>query len=298
MDISVVIPAYTAGRVINDLFLRIKAELSGKYSFEVLFIFDKGTEDTQKILESLEQNYPDLIRCFYLSENYGQHKAIQFGFSMAEGNYIITMDEDLQHDPADITRLILKQKQENYDIVYGKFNNLQHKGIRNSMSTMSRKILKLLIPKLFENYSPYRLIRHDVAVSVSTIVYPYTFIDDYLSRITNHITYEGIDHYKRSEGKSAYNAGKLIINGIYILLAYTCLVSWLLTCSLILLAACLTFFLIHLSQSNFLNGRSGNNTIIIITFVGAGILFFLSLLGSHINHLNVIKNSKPVKYYT
>lgn len=298
MDLSIIIPAYTSGRVISDLFLRIKDELSGKYSFEVLFIFDKGTEDTQKILESLEHDYPDLIRCFYLSENYGQHRAIQFGFGMAEGNYIITMDEDLQHDPADITRLIFKQKQENYDIVYGKFNNLQHAGIRNSASTILRKILKILLPVLFDNYSPYRLIKHDVAVKVANMVSSYVFIDDYLSRVSNHITFESIDHYKRPEGKSAYTAGKLIKHVICIILAYSGLISWLLVCSLILLAACLAFFLIHLSQSGFLNAWNSDNTLIIKTISAGTILIFLSLLGSLINHLNFIKNSKPVKYYT
>lgn len=118
MDFSVVVPSYNGGQTIINLFQKIRDELSGKYSFEVLFIFDNGKDKTWRIIEELGNDYPDIVKSYHLAKNYGQHRAIQFGFSKAKGDFVVTIDEDLQHDPADIIRLMEKQKEANYDIVY------------------------------------------------------------------------------------------------------------------------------------------------------------------------------------
>jgi undecaprenyl-phosphate 4-deoxy-4-formamido-L-arabinose transferase len=295
LDISVVIPAYNGGKTIIDLFLKIRDELSGKYSFEVLFIFDNGMNNTWEIIERLKNDYPDLIKAFHLAKNYGQHRAIQFGLCKTTGNFVVTMDEDLQHDPVDIIRLIEKQKEGNYDIVYGKFNNLQHKGIRNIISTALRKTLKHFIPTLYDNYSPYRLIKQEVALRTSTMICPYTFIDDFLSRVTKNIAYQNINHYKRLDGGSSYTLAKLIKHGIYILLAYSRLISWLLVSSIVFILAGLLTFLIKIISPEFVNYWFINNISIIATFGIGGILIFLSLIGSFINHHNTMINTRPVK---
>jgi polyisoprenyl-phosphate glycosyltransferase len=295
LDISVVVPAYNGGNAIIDLFLKIRDELSGKYSFEVLFIFDNGKHKTWEILKELKNNYPHLIKTFHLAKNYGQHRAIQFGLGLAVGDYVVTIDEDLQHDPADIIRLIAKQHLGNYDIVYGKFNNLQHKGIRNRISIGLRKSLKHFIPTLYENYSPYRLIKQEVASRTSIMVCPYTFIDDFLSRVTKNIAFESINHYKRKDGESSYTFLKLIKHGIYILLAYSRLISWLLVFSIIFILAGLFMFLLKKVSPEDISNWFINNLSIISTLGVGGILIFLSLIGSFINHQNTIINTRPVK---
>jgi undecaprenyl-phosphate 4-deoxy-4-formamido-L-arabinose transferase len=295
VDISVIIPAFNGGNIVKDLFFKIKKVLSGRYTFEVLFVFDNGKEETWKIIKGLKKDYPDLIKAYHLAKNYGQHRAIQFGMGEALGKFVITLDEDLQHEPADILRLIAKQKENDYDIVYGWFSDPQHIGIRNSVSFLLRKILKHFIPTLYDNYSPYRLIKRDVAIRTSTMVCPYTFIDDFLSRITQNIAFEDIKHHKRKEGKSSYTLMKFFKHGIYILLAYSKLIPLLIAVSILFIVTGSAIFMLSVIAPEHINFGLFSNRFIIGTISIGIILIFFSLIGSFINHSNTIINTRPIK---
>lgn len=295
MDVSVIVPSFNGGNIIEDLFFKINEVLSGRYTFEVLFIFDYGKEDTWRIIKGLQNDYPELIKSYHLANNYGQHRAIQFGMGESQGKFIITLDEDLQHEPADILKLIAKQKEHDYDIVYGRFRNPQHKGIRNWMSLLLRKILKHFIPTLYDNYSPYRLIKKDVAIRTATMVCPYTFIDDFLSRITQNIAFEDINHYKRMEGKSSYTFLKFFKHGIYILLAYSKLIPLLIAISILFIATGSAIFMFSVIAPDHINSGLFSNRFIIGTISIGIILIFFSLIGSFINHKNTIINTRPIK---
>ena len=295
MDLSIIIPSFNAGETIRDLTLQINEALADKFSFEIIFVFDNGGNKTWQIIEKLKWEFPSLVKAYHLARNYGQHRAIQFGFSKAQGDFVITIDEDLQHDPADILKLIRKQKEGNYDIVYGKFSNSQHKGIRNRVSYVLRKILKHFISTLYDNYSPYRLIKHDISMRVSTLVSPYTFIDDFLSRITQNIAFEDILHHKRKQGRSSYTFLRLIKYGLYILLAYSKLVPFLLATSAVFVVIGSVLFVLSVISPENLNAELINNRTIFASY-GIGVFFIiLSFIGSFINHRNSIINTGPIR---
>ena len=209
MKLSVIIPVYRGGILLKELNRRIIEALNGS-EYEILFICDKCDHDSFQIVDELKKDDPAHIKVYSFKENYGQHKALQYGFEKSSGDLIVTMDEDLQHDPSDIEKLNKKQIEGNYDIVYGRFTNLQHNGARIILSSVLRKVLKHFIPTLFEDYSPYRLIKREIAKGASNMVSPYTFIDDFLSRITQNIAFVDITHLKRPEGRSSYTIRKLI----------------------------------------------------------------------------------------
>ena len=79
-------------------------------SFEVVFIYDCGKDNSWNVLEKLKYEYPNLIKLIKLSRNFGQHNALICGFEFATGDFLITMDEDLQHAPEDIIKLIKESK--------------------------------------------------------------------------------------------------------------------------------------------------------------------------------------------
>lgn len=296
MKLSLIIPVFRGGDILRNLYTRINDSLIVNFEYEVLFICDCCDCKSLAVIKEIKKNDPSRIRVFQLAQNYGQHRALQFGFGKALGDFIITMDEDLQHDPADILRLVKKQKENNYDIVYGKFNNSQHKKIRNRISFILRKILKHFIPTLYDNYSPYRLIKQEIAKRTSTMVCPITFIDDFLSRITQNIAFENINHHKRVKGKSSYTFMKLFKHGIYILLAYSKLIPLLLVSSIVFEVTGLVMFALKVISPENLNTGLFNN-ISIITTMGIGItLIFISLIGSFINHRNTITNTRPIKF--
>ena len=184
MRLSLIIPVYRGKEILFELFRRIDETLSAKYEFEVLLICDGCDNESLHATDELIRYYPSQLKVYKLAKNYGQHRAIQFGFTKATGDFIITIDEDLQQNPSDILTLIEKQKEADYDIVYGRFVNPKHNSRRNILSAFTRKVLKHFIPSICKEYSPYRLIRREIATRTSTMGCPYVFIDDLLSRIT------------------------------------------------------------------------------------------------------------------
>jgi polyisoprenyl-phosphate glycosyltransferase len=295
IKLSVIIPVYRGKEILFELFRRINEALEANFDYEVLLICDGCDPDSSKITDELKQRYSSHIKVFRLAKNYGQHRALQFGFSKASGDLIVTIDEDLQHDPADIINLISKQQNGDFDIVYGRFINHLHNGTRNFMSAILRKILKYFIPTLYEDYSPYRLIKKDIAVRTSTMVCPYTFIDDFLSRITQNIAFVDIDHHKRYSGNSSYTLGKLFKHGIYILLAYSGIISWLLSLAgILMISGTLLSLLKRVYPVTGYISKIHNVTIFEIIGV-AFLLVLISLFGTLINHRNIRLNTRQVK---
>jgi undecaprenyl-phosphate 4-deoxy-4-formamido-L-arabinose transferase len=234
MDISVIVPVYNGEKTIEKLFEGINENLKSHVSFEVLFVFDCGSDNSWEILKKLQKNNPQKIRIFKLKKNYGQHNAILFGISESEGDYIITMDEDLQHDPYYLGPLLEKQRELNYSVVYARFLDPKHPFFRKLASGILQKLLKILIPGL-GYYSSFRLIKKDAAQKITLLKSSYTFIDASLKTITSDFGFLDIDHRENTTRKSTYNLFRLVSHAIQIILAYSRIIKWLLIISVTLI---------------------------------------------------------------
>ena len=117
-DVSVVIPLWNEEDNIRELSQRIYIALcSLGLDYEVIYIDDGSTDKSAKILEAVVQEYNE-IRVIFLAKNFGQHSAMLAGLKHARGRILITMDGDLQSDPADIPRFLDKLNK-GYDLVAG-----------------------------------------------------------------------------------------------------------------------------------------------------------------------------------
>lgn len=112
---SVVVPVYNEEGNVARLNLEIKGTMNslGK-SYEIIYVNDGSTDRTLGELKSLKK-----IKIIDLNKNYGQATALDAGFKEAQGEIIISMDGDLQNDPADIPKLLDKLGKENLDVVCG-----------------------------------------------------------------------------------------------------------------------------------------------------------------------------------
>lgn len=118
MDISVIIPVYNEEGTLRELSERIMHVFEKEnYKGEIIFINDGSSDNTPKILNALDKEYV-FIRAIHFHRNKGKAAALQAGFEEAKGNYVITMDGDLQDEPAEIPALIAKLE-EGFDIVSG-----------------------------------------------------------------------------------------------------------------------------------------------------------------------------------
>jgi glycosyltransferase involved in cell wall biosynthesis len=104
--VSIVIPVYNEEANIAGLVDQVSvALLPTGWDFELLLIDDGSRDGTAEVMQRLSENFP-WLHCIFLIRNYGQSTALQAGFDHAEGDYIVTLDGDLQNDPADIPALI------------------------------------------------------------------------------------------------------------------------------------------------------------------------------------------------
>lgn len=118
MEVSVVIPLYNEEESLTILAEKIINEFKdSKLSYEICFIDDGSTDESLKILKELNKKYSQ-IRIISFRKNYGKSAALSEGFKIAKGKIIITMDADLQDDPAEIPNLI-KKMNSGFDLVSG-----------------------------------------------------------------------------------------------------------------------------------------------------------------------------------
>jgi glycosyltransferase involved in cell wall biosynthesis len=115
---SIVIPLHNEQENVTDLYDRLKAvmEANGE-SFEIVLVDDGSTDETFQLLRQIA-GVDSRVTVVRLRRNFGQTSALAAGFDHARGEYIIAMDGDLQHDPADIP-MFLEKISEGYDIVSG-----------------------------------------------------------------------------------------------------------------------------------------------------------------------------------
>ena len=124
--LSIVIPVYKSAATLRELYLRISATLDAEsIPFELIFVEDCAGDDSWSVIEKIAAMDPR-VRGFQLSRNFGQHAATLCGFTQSRGEWVATMDDDLEQVPEYLPRLV-KKAVEGYDLVYGVYAERSHK---------------------------------------------------------------------------------------------------------------------------------------------------------------------------
>ena len=208
--VSVVIPVYGSATILPDLALRLEAALlesAGKEAFELILVNDCSPDNAWAVIVDLAKVYP-WLRGINLAKNVGQHNAIMAGFKLAKGEYVVTMDDDLQHDPADIPRL-LAALEPDHDLCYVTFESRKHAAWKRIGSRFNGAVAGLLLDKPRGLYlSPFRGIRRAVVDAALRYAGPFVYVDGLLLQATNRIVTISAQHHQRSDGASGYSFRK------------------------------------------------------------------------------------------
>jgi polyisoprenyl-phosphate glycosyltransferase len=294
---SVIIPVYNGEYTVKTLFERIKSffELND-ISYEVIFVYDCGKDNSWKSLSELKNTYPGDIKLIKLSRNFGQHNALICGFEYVNGDFVITMDEDLQHAPEDIIRLINKQAESDFDVVYGKYEELNHSIFRNVSSKILKRIINIGIPDIHPDYSAFRLLKSSVAKSTIEMRNSYTFLDGYISWITSNVGSCLVTHNVRQGGVSAYNLGKLINHSINIFVTFSNLpIRFLSKMSIgLLIGMCVFAGYIFVRKLVYNDLALGYSSLILAIGFGVGLIMLaLGIIGEYIYRINLKTTKRP-----
>ena len=210
---SIIVPVLNITSSLIELSNRIEAVMTSQgYTYEIIFIDDGSTNpETLKTMKDIQTNSSQDITIISFFKNFGQQAAILAGISNSKGNYLITMDGDLEHRPEDLPLLIKKQKDFNYDVVFANFTEKTHGIIKKFFSTIytsiERNILKY--PKGTKR-SAFWIMKKEVGGEVVKFNTLNPSLSILIIKVTNRIGTVEISQGKRDEGESAYTVSKLI----------------------------------------------------------------------------------------
>lgn len=219
-SLSIVIPFYNSSEI-EKLVTNIIQELEGKYEYEIIIVDDGSTDSNWKILKKIFDNN-SFIKCFQLTQNYGQHNALIAGIKFAEKDFIVTLDDDFQNPPFEIHNILNHLLTSDLDLVYGKPIKPKQMIYRNFMSHLLKSILKRIFRiKNIDGISSYRVFRRKILIETLLNSSGSILLDPLLFWCTGKIGFILVDHRERKSGNSNYNLKKLIKMALSMITTYS-----------------------------------------------------------------------------
>jgi len=209
-NLSIVIPVYNSQDTLNELLRRLAQVLPTLAAqYEVILVNDGSHDHSWKAIQRLAETYP-WVRGANLMRNYGQHNALLCGVRLANYEVIVTMDDDLQHPPEEIHKL-LETLAEGNDVVYGIPQKQPHTWWRNLLSMIARRVLAYVMGvKNILDFVSFRAFRASLRGAFENYQNPNVILDVLLSWGTARFANAMVNEQPRLSGRSNYNFFKLV----------------------------------------------------------------------------------------
>ena len=286
-SISVVIPAYNSALTIAELIKRLVPVLESiTPDNEIILIDDDSPDTTWHVIQQITQEY-SRVRAIQLMKNSGQAAATMCGLCMANKEIIITMDDDLQHQPGEIPALV-KALEENPDVdcVFGVFNQKKHRGYRNAASAAIAMINRqaFALPHHVKT-SGFRVMRRQLAREMVKRKTANPSIPALLLGCTRRVMSIPVTHAPRFAGKSNYTLARQFRMAFDNLCSATMLPLRLVSmCGMGLCLVSISLVIYYFFQYLFgVTKLQGWTTLVLmISFFSGTILFSLGILGEYL----------------
>jgi undecaprenyl-phosphate 4-deoxy-4-formamido-L-arabinose transferase len=228
--------------------------------------------------------------------NAGQHNALMAGFAQVRGETIVTMDDDLQHSPADIP-MLLHEIYQGYDVAYARFKTRKHARWKVAGSRLNDLVAGYLMQKPKGLYlSPFRAMKAAIRDEVLRYRGPYVYLDGLILSVTRNIATVDVDHHDRFAGDSGYNFGKSIslwlkmaTNFSIVPLRVTSVFGFCFSCLGFLLS--LVFIIQKLTIDRMPDGWS--SLMVTILIIGGVQLLAIGILGEYLGRVLLTLNLRP-----
>ncbi len=209
VELSVVVPVYNGAAALAELVTRLAPVLEALAArWEIVLVNDGSRDASWQVIAELARREARL-RGIDLRRNYGQHNALLCGIRAAAGAVIVTMDDDLQHPPEEIPRLLAALGDE-VDVVYGTPLAEQHGMLRNLASRATKLVLEgAMGAAIASRVSAFRAFRGDLREAFAQYGNPYVSIDVLLTWATTRFAAVPVRHEPRRLGGSNYTLGTL-----------------------------------------------------------------------------------------
>jgi glycosyltransferase involved in cell wall biosynthesis len=298
MKYSVIIPVYNSEQSITQVIDKtINFFENENLFYEIILVNDKSTDNSWKIIAEKAKKNSHVI-AINLLRNYGQHNAVFCGFKQSCGDYVITMDDDLQNPPEEIKHLIEKAKQ-GYDLVIGQFRKKKHAWYRR----LGSLFIKILNQKIFNSpknlaLTNFRIIRRDVVDRICMYNTNYPYITGLALMFSHFQVNVWVRHEERLFGKSNYNILKILKLVLTILFNYSSfplrfIAGVGLITSLVSLLLSVYFFTHALINGTFVSGWI--LVIVLLSFFNGIVILLIGMIGEYV--VRLLNQSSNVESY-
>ena len=297
---SVVVPVYNSEHTLQELYTRLEKVFREtiKEEFELILVDDGSRDRSFAVMQELREKDPR-VKIIQMARNFGQHPALLCGFAHAKGEFIVTMDDDLQHQPEELPKMInVMKERDDVDVIIASYEGRKHNLIRKLGTKLSVWATSKMLGNPNLQITSYRLIRRFLVEAMLKTNTYLPQIGNLLVLSSNRIINVPVQHAARAYGKSGYSFRRLVKDLIYDITAHTAFP--LLMVRNIGIASFLVSFLlgIYYLVRYFLCGISveGWTSLMLVMLAFFGLtLLSIGIIGIYL--MNILNEAKKMPHY-
>ncbi len=304
--VTIVIPVYAGERTLPALMSEVEPlthpqSTAGGHGFvvnEVILVHDCGPNRSDLTLETLSAQYP-FVRVVWLSKNFGQHAATLAGMASATGDWVVTIDEDCQQDPADIPALLDSALASSLQLVYAQPTNPPpHGWLRNLTSNVAKAIsTRVLGNKVIGRFNSFRLVDGEIARTLAAYCGNGVYLDVGLFWIAGRVGHCPVKLRSEMDRPSSYSYLKLIGHFWRLILTTGTRPLRLITImgfSSIILAALVAIYALQAKFYGRVPVQGWTSLLIVVSFFSGSILASLGVIAEYLAVTMGIVMGKPL----
>ena len=294
--ISVVVPVYNGADTIKEL-VDIVSALDFDGSVEMILVNDCSTDNSWEILKLLAACASIPLTVVNHSRNFGEHNAVLTGLRHTRGEFVITMDDDMQNPRPEILKLYTSLRDSKLDVIYAFYAKKMHVGWRNLGSNFANFVATWILDKPNGIYlSTFRCMRRFLVDQIIKYHGPFVYLDGLIFQITNRAGNVLVEHLPNKTGRSNYTLTKLVRLWLIMFIAFS-VKPLRLSVSIGLIMFGLGIFgtlWVVLDRLLFGTDMAGWASLASIIMVYTGTQFLLlGLLGEYVGRAFLMLNGKP-----
>lgn len=218
---SVVIPVYNSAAIVGETADRIVAEFERQgLAYELILVNDGSTDHSWQVISDKARANGHIV-ALNLLRNYGQHSANMAGLRESTGEYVVTMDDDLQNPP-DQVRLLIDEAMTGRDVVFGRFETKKAAAYRR----LGSKLIALMNRRIFGQpndlvVSNFRILRRDVVERICSSQTAHPYITGQALLYSSNRSNVLVRHEPRTVGESSYSMTRILRLVFTILFSYS-----------------------------------------------------------------------------
>lgn len=297
-SVSILIPVYKNDGGLDELVKRIGTSMANSAyasNFELILVDDCSPDNSWEVIQRLAKEHA-FVQGATLSRNFGQHNAIMAGLNLVSGQYVVLMDDDLQHPPEAIPNMV-QELVAGADVCYTRYANRQHAAWKIAGSRFNDLMASWLLSKPKGLYlSSFKALKRGMVDQIRSHEGPFAYLDGLILDITRRIATVEIQHGTRAYGEGNYSLKKSISLWLRMVTGTSIVPLRMVTLMGALIALLGFFGAVFIVISNYLypaESKGWASIIVTILLVSGFQTLFIGVLGEYLGRIHLRLNNKP-----